>query len=138
MRIAVVDGQGGGIGKNIISRLRQDLGPDLEILALGTNATATLAMIRAGANDGATGENAICRNAPLVDVITGTISIICAHSMLGEVTPAMAEAVASCRARKLLLPLTRLEVEVMGVVPEPMPHYVDMLIARLKILLRGG
>jgi NAD(P)-dependent dehydrogenase (short-subunit alcohol dehydrogenase family) len=138
MRVAVIDGQGGGIGKNIVGRLRQELGPDLELIALGTNANATLAMVRAGANHGATGENAICRTAPQVDVIVGTINIICAHSMLGEVTPAMAEAVACSPARKLLLPLTRLDLEVVGVVPEPLPHYVDLLITRVKSMWGGG
>ncbi len=137
MRLAVIDGQGGGIGKNIIMRFRKEVAKDTPILALGTNALATQAMLKAGATDGATGENAICRNVPLVDVVVGTINIVCAHAMLGEVTPAMAEAVASSRARKLLLPLTRLDVEIMGTAQEPMPHYVDMLLERLKSIIGG-
>ena len=137
MRLAIIDGQGGGIGKNIITRFRKEVGKESHILALGTNALATAAMIKAGATDGATGENAIVRNVSQVDVVVGTINILCAHSMLGELTPAMAEAVAASPALKLLLPLTRLDVEVMGVKEEPMPHYVDMLLSRLKSITGG-
>ena len=92
MRIAVIDGQGGGIGKAIVEKLRKEMQEGIDIVALGTNSTATSIMIKAGANEGATGENAIVYNAPRVDVIVGAIGIIAANSMLGELTPAMARA----------------------------------------------
>ncbi len=91
MRIAVIDGQGGGIGKTIVEKLRKELPEDVEIIALGTNALATSCMLKAGANEGATGENAIVANAGKVDVIMGTVGIIAANSMLGELTPQMAK-----------------------------------------------
>lgn len=135
MRIAVVDGQGGGIGKHLTERIRKELGPEVEILALGTNAVATSLMLRAGANEGATGENAIVNNVSKVDVIVGTLGIVLAHAMLGELTPAMAVAVAQSKAKKFLLPLNRAGVEIIGVAPEPLPHQIETLVSRLKILL---
>lgn len=133
LHIAVVDGQGGGFGKHITTKLRQELPPEIEILALGTNAVATLAMLKAGANEGATGESAIIYNAPRVDVITGPLGIIIANSMLGELTPAMAAAIAGSPARKFLLPINRVGIEVIGVVSEPLPHLIDALANRLKV-----
>ncbi|HBT48206.1 MAG TPA: hypothetical protein DEA73_10095 [Peptococcaceae bacterium] len=132
MRIAVVDGQGGGIGKHITSKIRKELPPEVEILALGTNAMATAAMLKAGANEGATGENAVVRNACRVDVIVGSLAIVLAESMLGEVTPRMAASIAASPALKLLLPLNRAGVEVVGVKEEPLPHLIDALVVRLK------
>lgn len=138
MRVAVVDGQGGGIGKHLTERIRKELGPEVEVLALGTNAVATSLMLRAGANEGATGENAIVNNVSKVDVIVGTLGIVLAHAMLGELTPAMAAAVAQSRAKKLLLPLNRAGVEIIGVTPEPLPHQIETLVSRLKILREEG
>ncbi|GFN23177.1 hypothetical protein TAMC210_14940 [Thermanaeromonas sp. C210] len=132
LRIAVVDGQGGGIGKHITSKIRKELPPEVEILALGTNAMATAAMLKAGANEGATGENAVVRNASRVDVIVGSLAIVLAESMLGEVTPRMAASIAASPALKLLLPLNRSGVEVVGVKEEPLPHLIDALVVRLK------
>ena len=132
LRIAVVDGQGGGIGRHITARLREELPPEVEILALGTNAAATVAMLKAGANEGATGERAVIYNAPRVDAITGSLAVIVADAMLGEMTPAMAAAIAASPARKFLLPINKAGVEVIGVVPEPLPHLIDALARRLK------
>lgn len=132
LKIAVVDGQGGGIGKHIVEKIRRELQEDAEILALGTNSVATAQMLRAGANNGATGENAIVRNAGLVDVIVGTVSIVLAHSMMGELTPRMAEAIAASSAAKILLPLNRSGVEVVGTPLEPLPHLIDALVRRLR------
>lgn len=137
MRIAVIDGQGGGIGKTIIERLRLDLGDALPITALGTNALATSQMLRAGANEGATGENAIVFNAPKMDVIIGSIAVIAANSMLGELTPAMARAIAESPAKKVLIPLNRCNLYVMGVSGEPLPHHVDHAVDFVKSLVRG-
>ncbi|GAB4262558.1 DUF3842 family protein [Thermincola ferriacetica] len=132
MRIAVIDGQGGGFGKYIVERLRKELPEETEIIALGTNAMATSAMLKAGANEGASGENAIVCNANKVDLIIGTIFIIVANSMLGELTPRMAEAIASSPAPKLLLPVNRAGIEVVGAEEGPLPHLLDRLMARLK------
>src|SRR5512141_2918158 len=92
--IAVIDGQGGGIGSLIIKRLRESFSERIEIIGLGTNAMATGAMLKAGANTGASGENAIIQTARTVDMITGAVGIVVAHSMMGELTAKMAEAVA--------------------------------------------
>jgi hypothetical protein len=132
MVIACIDGQGGGIGKVVIEKLRQAFGNDTEIIALGTNAMATALMIKAGANEGASGENSIVLNAPKVDVIIGAIGIIAANSMLGELTPTMAAAIASSPALKILIPLNKCNIQVAGAKNEPLPHYIDDTIIILR------
>jgi hypothetical protein len=127
-RIAIIDGQGGGIGATLIRKIKEVYGERTEIWALGTNAIATAQMMKAGANRGATGENAICHCARQADVIIGPISILVANAMMGEMTPAMVQAVGSSAAPKLLLPLTQEPVTVVGTVREPLPHMVDMLV----------
>ncbi|MCL6448692.1 MAG: DUF3842 family protein [Armatimonadetes bacterium] len=134
MRIAVVDGQGGGIGKHIVEKLRREFPEDLEIIALGTNALATSVMLRAGANEGATGENAIVFNAPRVDLIAGPVSILIPNAMLGELTAQMAAALSASPARKILLPLTRSGIEIIGLRSEPLPHLIGELVQRVKEL----
>ena len=114
MRVVVIDGQGGGIGRQLVSRLREAL-PDVEIAAVGTNCCATNAMLKAGATSGATGENAVivaCRKA---DVIAGPIGIVIADSLGGEITPAMAVAVAQSSARRVLLPFNHCDNIIVGV-----------------------
>ena len=128
MRICVIDGQGGGIGGLIIRRLKEEYGESCEVLALGTNAIATSQMMKAGANRGATGENAIVVSVRQADVIIGPIGIVLADAMMGEVTSKTAAAVASCSARKFLLPLTQENVEMVGVKHEPLPHLVDQIV----------
>jgi NAD(P)-dependent dehydrogenase (short-subunit alcohol dehydrogenase family) len=134
MRIAVIDGQGGGIGKHITERIRREMGPKVEIVALGTNSVATSMMLKSGANEGASGENAIITTVQQVDVVTGSLSILLANSMLGEFTPAMAAAVSKSKALKVLLPIGRNRVEVIGVQQEPLPHLIDKLVDYLKRL----
>jgi hypothetical protein len=134
--IAVIDGQGGGIGSIIIKRLREALGEETEILGLGTNAMATGAMLKAGANKGASGENAIAQTVKQVDIITGTLSIVLANSMMGELTPRMAEAIASSMAVKLFLPLKVPELEIIGASKEPLPHLVDQLVKRIHEIIQ--
>ena len=128
----VMDGQGGGIGKTIIKRLRDVYAEEIEILALGTNSLATSQMMKAGANRGATGENAIVKMASSSAVIVGPLAIIMANSMMGEVTPKMAEAISSSRAMKILIPLTRENITILGVSDEPLPHLIDRLIKTIK------
>lgn len=130
--IAVIDGQGGGIGSAIIKRLREVLAEGVEVVALGTNAMATGAMLKAGANKGASGENAIAQTVKTADILVGTIGVVLANSMMGELTPRMAEAIASSPARKCFLPLKTPEVEIVGTPKEPLPHLVDQLIKRIQ------
>src|SRR4030043_411750 len=134
--IAVIDGQGGGVGSVIIKRLRESLGEEVEVIGLGTNAMATGAMLKAGANKGASGENAIVQTVKKVDIVAGTFSIVLANSMMGELTPKMAEAIASSSAIKCLLPLKIPEVEIIGTAKEPLPHLVDHLIKRIEEFIR--
>lgn len=134
MRVAVIDGQGGGIGKHITEKLRKHLSEDLEILALGTNALATSVMLKAGANDGASGESAVVYNVCRVDAIVGPVSIVMPNAMLGELTPRMAEAIVASPAPKILVPLVRGGIELVGVRAEPLPHLVDELVQKLKRL----
>jgi len=128
VKIMVIDGQGGGIGATVIKGLRESVGNDLSILALGTNSIATSRMMKAGANRGATGENAIVRTSQTVDVIIGPLAILMANSMMGEVTPQIASAVSSSDARKILIPLTQEKVTIVGVSEEPLPHLVDRVV----------
>ncbi len=131
-KIAVIDGQGGGIGSLVIKRLKEEFGDRLEITALGTNSTATSAMLKARANRGATGENAIVWNAGRVEAIIGPVSIVLANGMLGELTPKMAKAIASSAAKKFLIPLNQENVEVIGTLREPLPHLIEKLIETIN------
>jgi len=132
MKIGVLDGQGGGIGSSVIKKLREEFGEKVEVIALGTNSMATAQMMKARANKGATGENAIVQTAPKMDIIIGPIGIVLAQSMMGEVTPAIARAVAESAGLKFLIPLSQERVEVVGLLSEPLPHLVEKLITRLK------
>ena len=89
INVAVVDGQGGGIGRAIVEKVKKAF-PELNVIALGTNAVATGQMLKAGADEGATGENAIIHNMQHVDIVLGVIGILTANSMMGELSPAMA------------------------------------------------
>ncbi|MCF8062346.1 MAG: DUF3842 family protein [Deltaproteobacteria bacterium] len=132
MILMVVDGQGGGIGAAVIRRLREVFDHGLSIYALGTNSVATSRMMKAGANKGATGENAITQTAPRVDVIIGPLAVIMPNAMMGELTPAMAEAVGTSDASKILIPLTQENITVVGVQGEPLPHLVERVVGVLR------
>ena len=127
-KICVIDGQGGGIGSVIIKKIKSIFGESVEIIALGTNAIATAQMLKAKANRGATGENAIVQTVLQTDIIIGTLGIVLAHAMMGEVTPKIAQAVAASAAPKVLLPLSQENVSVVGVSKDPLPHLVDTLV----------
>ena len=112
--IVVIDGQGGGIGRQLVAKLREAL-PDARIAAVGTNSSAANAMLKAGASSGATGENAVlvaCRRA---DVIAGPVGIVIADALGGEITPAMAVAVAQSPAKRVLLPFNHCDNVIVGV-----------------------
>ena len=128
LKISVIDGQGGGIGSLIVKRLRDEFGDSVEILGLGTNATATSAMMKSRANKGATGENAIVLNAGRTDILIGPLSIVLPNAMLGELTPRMAEAIVLSNARKFLLPLNQEGVNIVGVEKEPLPHMIEKIV----------
>jgi hypothetical protein len=130
LRICVIDGQGGGIGAALIKRVKEVYGEEHEVIALGTNAVATAQMMKAGANRGASGENAIIRTVASADVVLGCLSIVLANSMMGELTPKMAEAIASAPAPKILLPLTQEAVQIVGLSPEPLPHLVEKIVSQ--------
>ena len=136
-RICIIDGQGGGIGGTLIKYLKEAYGESLELLALGTNAIATGQMMKAGANRGATGENAIVRTVLRADLIICSISITWVNALMGEVTPRIAEAVMSCSAPKILLPLTQERVVLVGVITEPLPHMVKVIVEeKIKEVLK--
>ena len=129
-RICIIDGQGGGIGATLIKYLKEAYGESVEIIGLGTNAIATAQMLKAGANRGASGENAIVHTVGTADLILGPISITWANAMLGELTPKMAEAITSCPALKILLPLAQETVVLVGVESEPLPHLVQRAVSQ--------
>ena len=131
---------GGGIGAQIVARVRPLLSESDELLALGTNAIATAAMVKAGATIGATGENAILVNVPRAAIILGPIGIAIPHSLMGEITPAMAAAVALSEATKVLVPLTQSQghFELVGVEARPLAASLDEVALRVSVLLRGS
>lgn len=106
MLIVVIDGQGGGLGSALVSRLKVRLGSRVQLRAVGINAMATSAMLKAGVDKAATGENAVCYNASQADLILGPIGLLSANSLMGEVSPAMAAAVSAAKARRILVPVS--------------------------------
>ncbi|MCD4743070.1 MAG: DUF3842 family protein [Desulfobacteraceae bacterium] len=126
-RVCVIDGQGGGIGSAIIKKLKEKFEESIEILALGTNAIATAQMLKSRANKGASGSNAIIQTVRTADLIIGPVGIIMPHSMMGEVTREIAEAVALSPAKKLLLPLSQDNINIVGLSHIPLPLLVDEL-----------
>ena len=131
MNILVIDGMGGGIGKAIIEHIKSELG-DVEITAVGTNSIATSAMIKAGADHGATGENAVVFNCAKAAFIIGVTGIVFANSMHGEISPKMAEAVSSSPGHKILLPIDKCNVTVLGVAEKPIQSYIAEIAKRIK------
>ena len=136
--ICVIDGQGGGIGSTIIRKVKEVFEETVEIVALGTNAIATAQMLKAKANRGASGENAIVQTVGRVDLIIGPLGIVMANAMMGEVTPKMAEAVSSSPARKLLLPLTQENVQIVGASALPLPRLIETMIEKELIDIHEG
>ncbi len=137
MNILVMDAQGGGIGKQVVTAVRTRF-PDVTITAVGTNAAATTAMLRAGADEGATGENAAvvcCRRA---DVIIGPVGIVIADAMLGEVTPRMAVAVGQSAAKRILIPVNHCTNFIAGVADLSVGRLVDSVVAELEKTIRSA
>ncbi len=130
VRIAIIDAQGGGLGRVIIEKIKDKM-PDANVLALGTNAIATNTMKKAGADQIATGENAIIFNIQRVDFIVGGIGIIAANGMMGEITPKIAEAVSSSTAVKVLIPIGKCNIYISGTDNNSIPELIDKAVDRL-------
>ena len=131
MNILVMDAQGGGIGKQVVAAVRKRF-PAVTITAVGTNTAATSAMLRAGADEGATGENAVvvcCRRA---DVIIGPVGIVIADALLGEVTPRMAVAVGQSAAKRILIPVNHCTNFIVGVAELGMQRLMDAMLTELE------
>ncbi len=131
MNILVMDAQGGGIGKQVVAAVRKRF-PAVTITAVGTNTAATSAMLRAGADEGATGENAVvvcCRRA---DVIIGPVGIVIADALLGEVTPRMAVAVGQSAAKRILIPVNHCANFIVGVAELGMQRLMDAMLTELE------
>ena len=134
MKIIIIDGQGGKMGRCVVEQLKKSH-PELPLIALGTNSLATSAMLKAGADAGATGENPViigCRDA---DIIIGPIGIVIANSLLGEITPAMAVAVGSSPALKILIPSGKCHQFVAGCQEMPLGDYIRDVVQKVDYLL---
>ena len=132
--IAIVDGKGGGLGGAIIKSISSM--KDVNIVALGTNSHATYNMLKCGAHDGATGENAICHMAECADIIVGPMALVVSNSMMGEITPKIAHAIAGSKAKKLLLPTQKCGVQVLGVKEMTMAQIIDLVPEEIKKLIK--
>lgn len=134
MKIVVVDGQGGRIGKTMIEQIRKEL-PAVEIIAAGANSIASSAMLKAGASACASGENAVIYNCKDADFICGALSIAFANSMHGEISPQMAQAVSESKAVKYLIPMRSGEIQILGVTEKPVIQYVIEMVDGIKTYL---
>ena len=129
--VVVVDGQGGGMGRGLVESIKKKW-PKLHVRAVGTNSLATSAMLRAGADDGATGENAVVFNARQADLLLGPIGILTPNGLLGEVSPAMAGAGGASEAVKILLPSQRCSIRLAAGDPQPLQFYLDQALRLLE------
>lgn len=127
MKVVVIDGQGGKIGASIVKQLKQSM-PEQKVLAIGTNSIATAGMLKAGADQGATGENPVIVNCRDADIIIGPLGIVLADAFLGEITPAMAMAIARSPAQKILIPVNRCKVRVAGVRNLSLSEYIQLAV----------
>jgi hypothetical protein len=131
-KIIVIDGQGGNIGKQLVKRIREEL-PDAYIRAVGTNSTATGNMLKAGADEAATGENAVVVAAKQADIITGPIGIIVPDALLGEVTVTMAKAVSDSKAVKVLIPMNKCDIMIAGVQDKSISELIETAIRQIVL-----
>ena len=124
MKVLIIDGQGGGLGRQLVAAVKERF-PEIEVLAVGANSTATGAMLHAGADQAATGENAVLVASRRADVIMGPIGIVIADAMLGEITPVMAAAAGQSEAKRILLPVGQCDNIIAGVQDMPMAKMVQ-------------
>ena len=133
MVVTIIDGQGGRIGRQLVAAVKKAL-PEVTLLAAGTNTAATEAMLSAGADRAATGENAVRVCADKADVIAGPIGIVIADALLGEVTPAMAAAVGACAAKKVLIPVNLCDHFIAGVPEQPVSQLIQAAVDKIREL----
>lgn len=136
MNILIIDAQGGGVGRQLVAAAKE-VSPESHVTAVGTNTAATAAMLKAGADAAATGENAVvvaCRRA---DVIMGPLGIVIADSLWGEVTPAMAAAVGASRAARILIPFDNCDNIIVGVTEHSTGRMIELAKAELSGLIGG-
>lgn len=136
-KVLVIDGQGGGLGRQLVSALAAAC-PEAELTAVGTNSLAANAMLKAGASRAATGENAVVVNCRRADVIVGPIGIVIADALLGEITPAMAAAICQADAKRVLIPVNHCENFVVGVPEGPVSQLVQTAAQKVKELCTTG
>ena len=134
-RVLIIDGQGGNMGRQLVEQLLLQSNITLEVTVVGTNAIATAAMLKAGAQQGATGENPVLVACRTADIIAGPIGILSADSLLGEITPAMAVAIGQSGAKKLLLPVNQCSNLVAGVPAMTLKELMDKALELLTSLL---
>ena len=134
MRILIVDGQGGGVGRQLAVQIKQAF-PDVELMAVGTNTIATSAMLKGGADAAATGENAVLVAVRKADIVVGPIGIVVADSLGGEITPAMANAVAQSSAKRILLPFKHCDNVIVGVSDFTLGHLIQQAIDELRRII---
>ncbi|MCR4963799.1 MAG: DUF3842 family protein [Firmicutes bacterium] len=132
MQVVVIDGQGGGLGRQVVAALKDAALPPLHILAVGANSTATAAMLKAGADQAATGENAVLAAVRRADLVIGPLGIVIADALVGEISPAMAAAVGQCRAKKLLIPVNQCDTIVVGVADLSYGKLIEALVELVK------
>ncbi len=130
MNLLVVDAKGGGVGKALIEKLREKE-INIHIIAVGTNAIATSAMLKAGADDGATGENSVVVCAKEADIIAGPMGIICPNAMLGEITTTIASTIAGSDAKKVLIPFSKSGITVVGTPKLSMTKYIELAVEEI-------
>ena len=133
LKILVIDGQGGKIGRQLIETILNSVS-GAEILAVGTNSTATSSMIKGGAKNAATGENAVIVGCRAADVIIGPVGIVLADALFGEITPAMSAAVGSSTAQKILIPINKCGAIVAGTQGQSITDLIQYAVAALKDL----
>ena len=137
MNVLVIDGQGGGLGRQLVAALSAQC-PDIRLVAVGTNSVAAQAMHKAGAQCAATGENAVVVNCRSADIIVGPIGIVIADALLGETTPAMAAAICQADAKRVLIPVNHCENFVVGVPEGPVSQLVQAAAQKVKELCTTG
>lgn len=135
LKIAVIDGLGGGLGSQIVNRLKENLNNEVELIALGTNAVATTKMIENGADTGATGENAIKINVKKADVIVGPMGLIIPNSLKGEITITMAEAISSCDAKKIIIGMKQPHVDMVGLGDKSLNELIDEAVGKIQTFI---
>ena len=136
MKILVIDGQGGGLGRQLVAALSTQC-PEAQLTAVGTNSLAANAMLKAGAQRTATGENAVVVNCRHADIIVGPLGIVIADALLGEITPAMAAAVCQSGAKRVLIPVNHCDNYIVGVPEQPVSQLVAAAVQKVKELCAG-